>query len=463
MLRNLLSFFVFATVLYGHAKTIYDSPDVDMNRLFLEPKTKYVIRYSHAFSETVKVPKDCELLFDGGSLSGPIVFNKTKLSGEVNLKGSSLSGSVINKLFDASWLCYMDGETDDAKHINEMISVCGHIFFPRGNYRLISTFNPSGKVPKELHKSIISHIGIYQSDIHLEGENGCNFITNEPLGTICIFSIPKSIENSVNNVKIENISFNVNNDGVNFYEFRHTIKVIGVNGLVIENCYFDDFWGDAICLSHYGDNPETGERTRNQNIRIINNTIVGGNHHSNRNGISIINGKNILVKGNVIRNTTRKKMPGGIDIEPNNSAYTLENIIIKENQIEDVLGSAIALIIQNGSPAHHVEMLSNNISRCLLGIYVQIDTENTTDSLIIKNNYVDAKTRPYRFGGKGKSSFWVIKGNIFDNLSLQEIPGKIQVQHLIVQKNKKKYFSLGMERTHQYIYTFRFDNQLFML
>lgn len=59
----------------------------------------------------------------------------------------------------------------------------------------------------------------------------------------------------------------------------HTIKLIGVNGMIIKDCRFDDFWGDAICLSHYGDNPKTGERSRNQNIKLLSNSIIGSAYH----------------------------------------------------------------------------------------------------------------------------------------------------------------------------------------
>ena len=287
----------------------------------------------------------------------------------------------------------MDGITDDAKSINEMIDVCGKVYFPKGVYRLISRYSPVGKVPKKLYKSIKAHIGICKSNVELIGEMGTSFVTDDSLGTICLFSKPSQISKSIRNIKIKNIAFNVHNDGVVFHEFLHTIKTIGVDGLEIENCTFNDFWGDAICLSHYGDNPKTGERTRNQNIKILENTI-NGDSHNNRNGISVISGKNVLIKDNTIKNTSRKDMPGGIDVEPNNSAYTIENIRIEGNYIEGVLGHAITVYIKMEAPAHHIEILSNEVRDCRKsGIAVAIKTENTTDSIIIKNDigFVSAK------------------------------------------------------------------------
>ena len=422
------------------SKTVYDTKDGNMAELFRHGKAKYVLKCRHHFVDTLIVPAGSELKFEGGALSGPVVFANTLLSGNVNLKGSSISGYVMNSRFDASWLCAMDGVTDDAPRINEMIEVCGKVFFPKGNYRLISAFNPLRKLPKELYSSAQGHIAICKSNVTLEGEQGATFITDQPLITLSVFSQPCDIENSIGNIRIKNITFEVHNDGVNFHEFMHTIKTMGVNGMVIENCSFKDFWGDAICLSHYGDTPQTGERTRNQNIRILNNTITGEKHHSNRNGISVINGKNILIKGNTIRNTSRKDMPGGIDVEPNNSAYTIENIRIENNVLERIQGSggAICIVIFDGGPAHGISIINNTISASNNGLLLNVKTENTSDNFVIKDNFIASDTHPIRFTGSGKSTGWIISGNTFERPFKQNIPGDIKVDNLVVKNNKKK-------------------------
>lgn len=439
-MRNCLIFLMMVIPLCASSmKVVNDTPDADIHKLFMAGKAKYLIRFQHQFQDTLRVPSGSEVKFDGGQLSGPIVFDKTKLSGAVNLKGSTVGGNVSNQTFDASWLCAMDGETDDAKSINEMIEVCGKVFFPKGTYRLASRYNPEGKTSRKLHKAIKTHIGISRSDVELFGEPGTNFVTADSLGTICIFSKPKRIEKSVRNISIKNITFNVRNDGIVFHEFLHTIKMIGVNGLQIENCTFNDFWGDAICLSHYGDNSKTGERTRNQNVNILNNTIIGGNHHNNRNGISVINGKDVIIRGNTIKNSSRKDMPGGIDVEPNNKAYTIENIIIEKNYIEGSYGNAIMVYIKRKAHAHCIKILFNEIKNCLRGgIAVGIKTDDTTDSIIIQNNHVHSDTRPYRFGGKGHSKNWIVSDNMFDRPIFQAIPGDITVENLVVRNNKKK-------------------------
>lgn len=420
------------------AKTIIDYEAKSIHALLKNGMATYVIRNFHQFKDTLYIPQGCNMVFEGGGLSGPIVFDNTKLGGQVNLRGSSISGNIRNKTFNASWLCAMDGITDDAPRINEMIDVCGNVFFPKGSYRLISAFNPEGKLPKELHSSVNGHIAINKSNVTLEGETGTTFITDEPLITLSVFSQPNDIVHSISNVKIQNITFEVHNDGKNFHEFMHTIKMMGVNGITIRNCTFNDFWGDGICLSHYGDNPQTGERTRNQNVKILNNQIIGGEKHSNRNGISVISGKNVIIRGNTIKNTSREDMPGGIDVEPNNSAYTIDNIRIEKNVLENILSNGIQIYIPKGGPANNVSIRDNTIKSCRCGLYIGIVSDNTTDYIKIIGNHIDVDTRPYIFMGSAHSANWIVSDNVFERPCLQDIPGDIKIDKLVMKNNKKK-------------------------
>lgn len=422
----------------GLSKTYTDSPGVNLERLFQREGAKYIIKYHHSFTDTLIIPNECEIVFEGGSLVGPIVLNNTKLSGKVNLKGASLSGSVSNKVFEADWLCETDGTADEAPHINQMIEICGCIHFPPGKYRLVSPFNPDGQVGKSYLTSIKAHIGIFKSNVSLLGEEGTEFITSDHLGIICVFSKPYQIDKSVKNITISNITFTTINDGKEFYEFIHVIKLIGVNGVSIKKCIFNDFWGDAIALSHYGDTPKTGERTLNQNVVIDDNVIVGGEHHNNRNGISVMSGKNVLINGNSIRNTSRYDMPGGIDIEPNNSAYTIENIRIIGNNFVGCRGTVGAIgvvMLKDGAPGHNITIESNIIKNCSNGIAVALKTRGTTSHLIIRDNFVDEDTRPYKFVFNGHSEHWIITGNVFLQPCSQRIPGRIIVKDLTVYNN----------------------------
>ena len=430
--RLFIIIFLYTFFCTCESKTIHDTPNINVKHFFSSKSTKYVIKYEHLFVDTLFIPKDCELVFNGGKLGGPIVFNNTKLRGTVNLKGSSLAGTISNKTFNAAWICSMDGVTDDAPIINNIIESCGNVFFPKGTYKLISS---SGS-----NHNADFHISICKSNVSIIGEKGTVFDTSERKGILCVYSKPGNIDDNINNININNIIFQTHNDGNYFHQWTHSLQMIGVNGICIQNCIFNDFWGDAICLCHYGDTPQTGERTRNQNVKIINNTIIGGDHHNNRNGISVINGKNVLIKGNVIKNTSRKDMPGGIDIEPNNAAYTIDNIRIIGNTLECIRGScgAIEVCMFNGGPGHNIYIENNTIRNCNKGLYIYLKTDNTTDNFVIRDNYIDENTPPYDFVGNGSSKNWIITDNTFEHPCLQDIPGKIKVENLIIKNNKKK-------------------------
>lgn len=418
-----LGLFLSMTAMAG--STHYDTASGDIAQLFTTGRGKFVISHAHTFTDTLRIPQGSELRFKrGGRLAGPVVFSDTKLSGRVDLRGSHVAGSVTNKTIDASWLCAIDGTTDDAPAINELIAIGRHIFFPRGTYRLVAPFRQEK-----------FHIGITKDSVWLMGQRGTVFLTTEQLGIVCVFSKPYDIDHSVKDIRLTGITFRTVNDGSTFLEWTHAIKSKGVDGLTIKGCTIDDFWGDGICLDHYGDTPATGERARNQNVRIVGNTITGGPLHNNRNGISVINGKNVLIKGNTIRETSRRNMPGAIDVEPNNAAYTIENIRIVGNTITGSRGScgAIEVCMFNGGPGHHIYVEKNRISDSNLGIYVYLKTSGTTEHFVIRGNRVAADTPPYKFVGDGRSKDWIISGNTFKRPTQERIPSNLKIENLRVE------------------------------
>lgn len=411
----------------------YDTSSTDLSIFFLQPKQEYHIRYDHICTDTIIVPDSCVIYFEGGSIVAPIKFNNTRLSGLIRLKGSSIAGSVTNEVFDASWLCNMDGRTDDAKNINQMIEVSNNIFFPLGDYYLESTATPSYEVPIALHSKLISHIGIHKSNVTLFGESNTRFISETPIVMICVYSPPYQIDNSISNLKFQDITFVEKNDKENFYEFSHTIKLMGVNNCTIANCRFEDFWGDAITLGHYGDTPSTGERTRNQNIKILSNYITGKGYN-NRNAISVINGKNVSIINNTIDQVSSKKMPGAIDVEANNAAYTVEDITIAYNKINGSNGGvgAISIVSQNKAPAHRILIEKNIITNSINGISFVIKSDDCVSDISVIGNNIDEHTHPFKFIGKAKTKNWIVKDNT-STFGNKKYGGDIKIGNLVLE------------------------------
>lgn len=412
----------------------YDSPSTNLSIFFSLPKKEYHIRYNHTSLETINIPDSCVIFFEGGSIAAPIKFNNTRLSGVINLKGSNISGSVTNDVFDASWICNRDGKTDDANNINQIIAVSNNIFFPAGDYYLESTSKISADIPQVLQKQLKSHIGIHKSNLSLFGEKNTRFISSTPIVMVCVYSSPYQIDKSISNLTVDNITFIEKNDKENFHEFAHTIKLVGINNGIITNCRFEDFWGDAITLSHYGDSETTGERTRNQNIKIYNNYIRGGSHN-NRNGISVISGENISIINNTIEQVSKKSMPGAIDIEANNSAYTIDNITIAYNTIKGCIGGVGSIsIVSNryNAPAHNIIIANNTITSSTYGISFVIQSDNCVSDISVVNNTIDGNTQPFKFVGSAKTNNWIVMDNKF-SFDKSQFGGKIKISNLLVE------------------------------
>lgn len=80
--------------------------DVPLDKQMVYENTIYEIRYDFDLGgDTLEIPADCVLYFKGGSLrNGKIVFNNTKISGEIAIdKTCSPSGSLVNTEVLVDW------------------------------------------------------------------------------------------------------------------------------------------------------------------------------------------------------------------------------------------------------------------------------------------------------------------------------------------------------------------------
>ena len=112
------------------------------------------------------------------------------------------------------------------------------------------------------------------------------------------------------------------NEEYRSYESGHGVA-ISSTGVNVENLTIKNMMGDGIYVSFPYDISKNGM------VNIQNNLIDS----VRRNGISIIQGKNINIKSNVIRYTHGTWPQVGIDIERNNTTMFYENILIEGNTI----------------------------------------------------------------------------------------------------------------------------------
>ena len=108
-------------------------------------------------------------------------------------------------------------------------------------------------------------------------------------------------------------------------EWRYTLRLCGVENVVVENMHFVSSGGDGIVIGAF-----KGKSAKNV---VIRNCVCDDNH---RQGISLCGGEDILIEDTVLSNTCGTPPQAGIDFEPDHPSeklarITLRNVISKNN------------------------------------------------------------------------------------------------------------------------------------
>jgi len=113
-------------------------------------------------------------------------------------------------------------------------------------------------------------------------------------------------------------------------EFRFGIASIGANGFEIVGLTIEDTGGDGIYLGSTG-------AAISKNILIQDVTI----NNAFRNGIAIIEAKDVLIDNVIIASTSGNSPEAGIDLEPNSPTQGIENVTIRDTIIVGNFGAGI--------------------------------------------------------------------------------------------------------------------------
>lgn len=119
--------------------------DIPIDEQVIATNTIYEVRYDFYLNGSLNIPSGCVLKFDGGSINGgSVVFNKTKLVGDVKLY-SSISGSLGGGIANIDW--FVDDSSSDVTDIlNQLLSIVKRVEFCSRTYHVNGTINvPSGK------------------------------------------------------------------------------------------------------------------------------------------------------------------------------------------------------------------------------------------------------------------------------------------------------------------------------
>jgi len=152
---------------------------------------------------------------------------------------------------------------------------------------------------------------------------------------------------------------------------QHGLTFAGVKNAEVDHVSFRGVRGDAIMLHGRSHATQNNEERHNVDVFLTRNGIDGINKKG-RNGISISDGDNVLVEGNVIERTTYNVGGvGGIVVEMDPVNFLrVRNLKIRVNTLRAVGGNGNGVIsivlsdIELLVPVQYIDIIGNTIEAC---------------------------------------------------------------------------------------------------
>ena len=138
-------------------------------------------------------------------------------------------------------------------------------------------------------------------------------------------------------------------------EWRHALEFRSCRRVHVEGVAIRDSGGDAIYVGRM-----KGSKLRGCEDVVVRNVHCDGN---NRQGISVISVRNLLVEGCRLNNTSGRPPEAGIDFEPNSPLDSLSGIVVRNCEMNGNKGDGIDLAFhQLRSSSSPVDILLENCS-----------------------------------------------------------------------------------------------------
>jgi hypothetical protein len=229
---------------------------------------------------------------------------------------------------------HADGVADDSSAFRLATGIASKLFIPAGTYffRGENSWNTDGF-------SLTSNIEIFgEGDTTiLKQDDTCKTLINANQGR----GGTTSISDNIKNVHLHDFKILGSADGL--IEQHPMINLNAVSDVVIDRLTLSGFVGDAIYI---GSSNVAGVERHNMDV-VVRNCRFDGVTSFTRNGISIIDGTNILIEDNFFTNIGASGEPGCVDIEPNSDAFAIiKNITIRRNRFTGGNASAIAILLK---------------------------------------------------------------------------------------------------------------------
>jgi parallel beta-helix repeat protein len=149
----------------------------------------------------------------------------------------------------------------------------------------------------------------------------------------------------------------------------------GSSKISILNVTANDMWGDGFYIEDASDVTLCGVTASN----------------NRRQGLSIIQGDNILVKNALFQNTNGARPGAGVDLEPDERGQAIANIRIQSSRFLDNAGPGILINGKKG-PVSNVE-ITRNVFRTQQPILVR-DATSPLSSAVCGNRYIQYVVEP---------------------------------------------------------------------
>lgn len=296
-----------------------------------------------------------------------------------------------------------DGSTNDTAAIQAALNENERVFIPDGTY-CVNVDRPLA--PKSGQVINLSDNAILKA---LPSKHGYNAVIRL-LGVSDV---------SISGGKIVGERYDHIGDSGEWGMGIHVIK--GSRNIQISDIEISDCWGDGIFI---GDSPTVTDV-------VIDNVISDNNR---RQGLSITDAKNIVVKNSVFKNTNGTKPEAGIDIEPD-EGQTSEDIQLINVKCQGNSGSGIDL----------------------MGITGLVKDISITDSDVTSNDGMGIRLVNSR-------DVTISNGKVIDNLYGIEIERDVfnaSFSNMIVSQNQKRGLSLVTYEQEQGVEKIAFEDSVF--
>lgn len=283
-----------------------------------------------------------------------------------------------------------DGRTDDSGAFQAALDRAARVWVPPGRYL-------AGGL-------------VLRSHTRLAGAGAASVLLHAP-GTPFLAAVNPGADGSpdprenVRDIAVSGLAFVGRGAAEGFREHVHLLSVSACSGLVVRNCHFRAFQGDAIYL---GSGTVAGVERHNADI-AIRGCRFDGVDYANRQCVSLIDGTRVAIEGNWMARSSRHDMPGAIDIEPDDPWNVVRDIRIAGNRFVGIQGAvgAVSVILVHHDfavPPRGIAVVGNRIEGAFRtpGIvakgFVDADASEPLD-LLVRGNEILETFHGFEFSG----------------------------------------------------------------